>query len=62
MPYAPTASERAAWQFPALQWLEEILSKFEGRAVLAGRADGAAELVPGYIESYSVNENSTELM
>lgn len=34
-PYIPTAAERAAWQFPALDWLDDTLRKFPGRKVLA---------------------------
>ena len=34
-PYIPTAAKRAAWRFPALDWLDETLRKFPGRKVLA---------------------------
>jgi hypothetical protein len=30
----PTAEERAAWQFPALPWLDELLERFHGRRLL----------------------------
>jgi hypothetical protein len=33
--YDPSATERAAWTFPALAWLDEILARFKGNAVLA---------------------------
>lgn len=50
---------RRAFNGPGDRWgptklMEERVLKW------AADADGGAELVPGYIESYSVNENSTE--
>jgi len=33
--YTASAEERASWKFPALAWLDEILSRFPGRTVLA---------------------------
>jgi hypothetical protein len=47
-PYAPTDAERAAWQFPALSWLDDILGRFPGRVVLAYMpAHVSAQAVPG---------------
>jgi len=34
-PYTPSDAERASWQFPALPWLDDILTRFPGRVVLA---------------------------
>lgn len=34
-PYVPTREERASWQFPALDWLNEIFSRFSGEVVVA---------------------------
>jgi hypothetical protein len=34
-PYAATPEQRAAWRYPALVWLEDILARFPGREVLA---------------------------
>jgi hypothetical protein len=33
--YAASSAERAAWEFPALAWLDQILAQFPGRVVLA---------------------------
>jgi hypothetical protein len=33
--YVPTDKERQSWRFPALVWLDEILGRFSGRAVVA---------------------------
>lgn len=33
--HSATLAERAAWDYPALVWLDEILSRFTGREVLA---------------------------
>ena len=47
-PYAPTDAQRASWQFPALPWLDDILSRFQGRVVLAFMpAHVSAQPVPG---------------
>jgi hypothetical protein len=47
-PYTPTDAERAAWQFPALPWLDDILGRFPGRVVLAYMpAHVSAQAVPG---------------
>ena len=47
-PYAPSEAERASWQYPAHPWLEEILSRFPGRVVLAFMpAHVSAQPVPG---------------
>jgi len=47
-PYAPSEEERASWQYPAHPWLEEILSRFPGRIVLAFMpAHVSAQPVPG---------------
>ncbi len=34
-PYGATQEERAAWRYPALVWLDDILTRFAGREVLA---------------------------
>lgn len=34
-PFTATAEQRAAWRYPALVWLEDILARFPGRKVLA---------------------------
>lgn len=34
-PYAATQEGRAAWNYPALVWLDDILARFAGREVLA---------------------------
>ena len=36
-PYVPSDAERASWQFPALPWLEDILTRFPGRQCPARR-------------------------
>jgi hypothetical protein len=47
-PYAATAEQRAAWHYPALDWLDEIMTKFSGDAVLAYMpAHIAAQPTPG---------------
>jgi hypothetical protein len=47
-PYVPSDAERASWQFPALPWLEDILTRFPGRVVLAFMpAHVSAQPVPG---------------
>jgi hypothetical protein len=46
--YVASATERASWQFPALAWLEEILGRFKGRAVLVFMpAHAVQQPVPG---------------
>jgi len=56
-PYVPTPAERAAWQFPALNWLDEMLSKFPGRKVLAFMpAHVAAQPPPGTRAAARENE------
>jgi hypothetical protein len=55
--YAPSAAERAAWQFPALPWLDEILTRFPGRVVLAFMpAHIAAQPVPGSANAARLDE------
>ncbi|MCJ7787481.1 MAG: hypothetical protein MUP20_02000, partial [Methyloceanibacter sp.] len=34
-PYAATHEQRAAWRYPALTWLDDIMGRFPGREVLA---------------------------
>jgi hypothetical protein len=47
-PYTPTAAQRAAWKFPALDWLDDLLAKFPGRKVLAFMpAHIVAQPIPG---------------
>jgi len=47
-PYVPSDAERASWQFPALPWLDEILTRFPGRVVLTFMpAHVSAQAVPG---------------
>jgi hypothetical protein len=56
-PYTPTAAERAAWQFPALNWLDETLSRFSGRAVLVFMpAHIVAQPIPGSLGAARENE------
>ncbi len=55
--YAPTEAERASWQFPALPWLEDILTKFPGRVVLAFMpAHVSAQPVPGSTKAARAEE------
>lgn len=56
-PYTPTETERAAWTFPALEWLDEILDKFDGRTVLAFMpVHVAAQPRPGSVAAAKENE------
>lgn len=53
-PYQASAEERAAWRFPALEWLEEILDRFPDEAVkmvAAMPVHVAAQPVPGSREA-----------
>lgn len=56
-PYIPTAAERSAWQFPALNWLDDMLGQFPGRKVLAFMpAHIAAQRKPGTLAAAMENE------
>ena len=56
-PYVPSDAERASWQFPALPWLDEILTRFPGRVVLAFMpAHVSAQAVPGSAKAARAEE------
>jgi hypothetical protein len=56
-PYLPTPEERAGWQFPALVWLSEILSRFPGDVVFAFMpVHVRSQPVPGSLEAAKENE------
>jgi len=56
-PYAPTEEERASWEFPALPWLDDILTRFSGRMVLAFMpAHVSVQPVPGSAKAARAEE------
>jgi hypothetical protein len=55
--YVASPEERAAWQFPALAWLDEIVGRSSGRVVLAFMpAHIAAQPVPGSANAARLDE------
>src|SRR4029078_1438635 len=61
-PYVPSDAERASWQFPALPWLDEILTRFPGRVVLAFMpAHVSAQAVPGSAKAARAGEWNARL-
>src|SRR4029078_92763 len=61
-PYVPSDAERASWQFPALPWLDEILTRFPGRVVLAFMpAHVSAQAVPGSAKAARAEERKDRI-
>jgi hypothetical protein len=61
-PYVPSDAERASWQFPALAWLDDILTRFPGRVVLAFMpAHVSAQAVPGSAKAARAEECKTRI-
>ncbi|MEX0745734.1 MAG: hypothetical protein WD118_09035 [Phycisphaeraceae bacterium] len=53
----PSAEERAAWHYPALAWLDELMARFSGRVVLAYMpAHVAVQHAPGSVRAAQQEE------